>query len=182
MNLSKLVTTSLSDTDIRHFLPGIKIVNYEQLSEYKTIEELLPKSRDAVVLFVELKTNTGHWECLARSGKNIYFFDSYSKRPDSCLNWIDKYQRKQFNENIPFVSYLLNGALEEGFNVSFNNICYQDKKNISVSTCGRWCVAFCKWVLYEPTNNNPKGFYKFIKHYSKDHQLTYDLSICQLVQ
>ena len=180
-NLNKLVMEPLSDADIHRYLPGIKILNYEQLGKYKTIEQLLPKKRDAIILFVQLTTNmTGHWQCCSRSDNNIYFFDSYSTRPDKALTWVDKYMRKELNEQIPYVSYLLNSALTDGFNVSFNNICYQDKKNSSIATCGRFCVQWVKWNLYE-VNNSPKAFYKFMKKYSKDHELNYDLAICKLI-
>lgn len=181
--MSKLqdkVYESLSDLDMHKALPGVPILSYADLGKYKTIKELLPKARDAIILFVELQENIGHWQALTRSENNIYFFDSYGTRPDKALLWIDKYMRKELNEQVPYVSYLLNEALSAGFNVSFNSFRYQNKKQTSISTCGRWCIAWVKWNKNQ-VNNSPKAFNKYIKKYSKDHELNYDLSISQII-
>ena len=171
---------SLSDLDMHKALPNVPILTYEELGKYKNIEALLPKVRDAIILFVELSQGVGHWQSITRSDNNIYFFDSYGTRPDKALLWIDKYMRKELNEQVPYVSYLLNEALSAGFNVSFNSFSYQNKKNTSISTCGRWCIAWVKWNNNQG-NNSPKAFNKYIKKYSKDHELNYDLCVCEII-
>ena len=172
--------TSLSDLDIKRALPNVPILTYEDLSKYDNIAQLLPKKRDAIILFVELSQGVGHWQAITRSNKNIHFFDSYGTRPDKALLWIDKFMRKELNETVPYVSYLLNNALDAGFNVSFNSFEYQNKKNTDVSTCGRWVIAWIRWNNDQKVNT-PKAFNKYIKNYSKDHELNYDLCISQII-
>ena len=179
--LQEKVYESLSDLDMHKALPGVPILTYADLGKYDSIEQLLPEQRSAVVIFIELATNTGHWACCMRSGKKIMYFCSYGTRVDKSIKmWLTAIKRREYGEDVPFMSYLFNKALADGYDVSFNNFDYQDKKNTSVSTCGRWVISRIKWNM-EQKNNSSEAFYKFIKKYSKDHQLSLDLSICELV-
>ena len=109
--LQKKVYEPLSDLDMHKALPDVPLLTYEELGKYESIEQLLPAKRDAIILFVQLTTDSsGHWQAITRSNNNIHFFDSYGTRPDKALSWIDKYMRKELNETVPYVSYLLNKA------------------------------------------------------------------------
>ena len=179
--LQKKVYESLSDLDMHKALPDVPILTYEELGKYESIEQLLPEQRSAVVIFIELAQGVGHWACIMRSGKNIMYFCSYGTRVDKSIKmWLTAIKRREFGEDVPFMSYLFNRAIDDGYSVSFNSVCYQNKKDSSVSTCGRWVIERIKWNM-EQKNNSPQAFYKYIKKYSKDHELNFDLSICQLV-
>ena len=69
MKLQELVNTCLSDADIRK--SGCRQIMYEELDRYSSIEELLPKSIDGVIIFVELEKNIGHWQALKRNKKVV---------------------------------------------------------------------------------------------------------------
>ena len=170
----------LSDDQIHKLLPDSPIIIYEDLEKYNSIEHLLPNKRSSVVLFVKtMADNAGHWCGLARSENNIYYFDSYGLRPDKALSFAPKELRKDFGQNIPLLSYLLNKAVDSGFDVSFNEVKYQDE-NPAIMTCGKWVVSRLNFNTYE-VDNRPEIYKKLIEKYMKDWQLTSDLVICRLV-
>jgi len=65
---------SLSDLDIKKILgKTTRIIKYSELSKYTTLELLLPKHKDYVVILIEAHLNEGHWIGLCRF-KNFSLF------------------------------------------------------------------------------------------------------------
>ena len=122
-----------------------RIIKYSQLSDYASIDKLLPNKFDYVILLVELVENVGHFECLVRNGNNIFFFDPYGVRVDKSLLFADKQVRRELGQKYPLLSHMLNDALDAGFNVQFNSYQYQEK-NGNINTCGRWCSVFINFM------------------------------------
>ena len=142
----------VSDEEIHKLLPDSPIITYEELEKYENIEHLLPNKRSSVVLFVKtMADNAGHWCGLMRSDNNIYYFDSYGLRPDKNLAFAPEELRKDFGQNIPLLSYLLNKAVDDGFDVSFNEVKYQSDEK-TIMTCGRWVVSRINFNTYEVDN------------------------------
>jgi hypothetical protein len=182
MNLNEKAMIPLGDGDIRSrlFDKHIKILVYEDLSEYSSISQLLPRLKDAVIVLYQRKENFGHWVALVRDDTNIVFFDPYGYRPDKQLLWTPKYLRRQLNQKTPHLSHLLNKAVDDGFNVTFNETKYQIDGS-SINTCGRHCVSF---VNYWMKTNKPslEGYYDLMKAYKKDHELSnFDLVVTKLI-
>jgi hypothetical protein len=179
-NDSQKILTPLSDEEMQEALPNVPILRYEELEEFESIEQLLPKNRSAAVIFISTTSeNSGHWFAVMRSGKRIYYFDAYGKRPDKNLLFTPKHLRKEFGQSIPYLSYLLNKALDDGFKVSFNEVKYQDE-NPAIQTCGRWIISRINFNLYEK-NNTPANYKKMIKKMMKHYSLSPDMTICKLV-
>jgi hypothetical protein len=168
----------LSDADIKRELPNVKIINYSDLDGYSSIEQLLPRRLDAVVILVELKENVGHFEVLMRNGKNITFFDPYGVRPDKQLSWLSAYMRRQLGQEIPFMSYLLNKAVDDGFKVTFNNVKFQQQSPV-INTCGRHAISVIKFFRH--TKNPTLAKYKkYMDQLVHDNQLNYDLVVTRM--
>jgi hypothetical protein len=170
----------LSDLELRKLLPpDVPIVRYEELEKYDTIEELLPNARSAIVLFVStVEKDSGHFTALMRSNKRIMFFDPYGLRVDKNLLFAKKHLRKEFNQNIPFLSYLLNKAKDDGFKVSFNEVKYQSNDK-HIQTCGYWCASRINFNKYE-VNNSPENYKKLISKFMKDYNVGSDLAVIML--
>jgi hypothetical protein len=169
----------LSDEDLRKMLPDVPIVRYEDLEDVEDIREILNAERSAFVLFVAtVAENGGHWTALLRNRNKIYYFCSYGTRPDKNLLWAPKNLRKGFGQNIPYLSYLLNKAKDDGFKVSFNEVQYQSK-NPDIQTCGRWVASRILFHKYE-VNNSPENYKKMITKFMKENELTSDLTIVAL--
>lgn len=163
---------SLSDSDLKQLLGNdAKIMKYSQLSDVNSIEQLLPNATfDYVILLVELKDDVGHWECVVRCGKIIFFFDSYGARVDKQLLYAPKQLRKDLDQKYPLLSYLLNKALEDGFHVMFSTYKYQ-VQNGNINTCGRWCVVFINYMKHSPQKQqNFEDFCGYILNSAKKYQ------------
>ena len=119
---------SLSDTDLLNLCPNSKIVKYNDLIQYKTIDQLLDKP--CFILFETVKKNQGHWICLWKEGDTVYFFDSYGLKIEE--------QKKYVNKNmLVHANYISQLMKKSPYKVDYNPICYQGKKS---STCGRHCA------------------------------------------
>lgn len=70
----------ISDSIIREALPGIKILTYDELSNFLDFDE-----KGRLVLLYLTGENYGHWVCLFKNNEIITFHDSYGFNPDSQL-------------------------------------------------------------------------------------------------
>lgn len=172
---------SLSNLDIQHYLgENTPILNYEDLTNYDTIKQLLPKQKDFVIFLFHTEENYGHWITLIRHNKSILYFDSYGYRPDKIMDWNSNYMNKQLHQSFPQLSFLLNDAVDEGFKVTFSETQFQKRNDYDYSTCGRWVTAI---NLYYLKNKNPtlKGFYDLITSLCKSYELVPDLVVTKIL-
>jgi hypothetical protein len=179
MSVIDKVIQPLGDGDIKSHLPNIKVITYEELENYNRIEELLPRSKDAVVILYQKNEGYGHWVCICRDNMKITFFDPLGYRPDKQLLWTERYMRKKLGQSIPFLSHLLNKALKHGYKVTFNVFKFQ-KESSEVNTCGRHCVF---WIKYWMHNNNPniKEYLDILNKLKRDHELKdYDMLVSRM--
>ncbi len=149
MNYNEKLEYALSDLDIKRQLASfdVRLIEYPDLKNYETISDLLPHEKCAVVILVQIKTkHMGHWVCLTRNRNIIYLFDSLGYRPDKNLTWTPKNLRTRLGQDTPYLTYLLNGALDSNFKVWFNSNQYQ-KSSKGISTCGRHVIFFLKWFF-----------------------------------
>lgn len=115
-DLYEEVERCLSDADIKRELPDARIIDYSTLKDYHSVEQLLPKLFDYVIILVELQFNVGHWVAVLRLKNNIIYFDPYGGRVDKALSWVDKYMRKELGQETPYLTLLFNKAVDDGFN------------------------------------------------------------------
>ena len=63
--LKKIISLPMDDAEIKKEIPDIKIITYNELGQYKSLEQLLPKEKDFVILLYQTQSETsGHWVCL----------------------------------------------------------------------------------------------------------------------
>jgi len=127
------IRTPMSDGDLRRILGAdLKIVRYSNLAHANTLEELLPRNPDHLILLFETEPNVGHWTALLRYGNLFEFFDPYGMMPDKELLWIPAQRRKMLNQDEPYLSHLLDKADRWIYNKT-----RYEKMNAKVNTCGR---------------------------------------------
>ena len=51
--LKDIIADPLDDLEIRHYLPHAKIITYNELSRYKSINQLLPGETDYVIILLD---------------------------------------------------------------------------------------------------------------------------------
>ncbi len=116
----------LSGDQILEAIPNAKIIPYDVIMEYNSLNKLLPDERPIFMLYDQLHQNSeylyGHWVLLYRYNNEIHFFDSYGGAPDS--------QDKRF----PFLTYLL---LTSDDPINFNEFQFQGE---DTQVCGRYCI------------------------------------------
>jgi len=138
--LKDIIEDPLDDLEIRHYLPHAKIITYNELSRYRSINQLLPGETDYVIILYQDSPNQGHWVCLSRypKGKNgmAEFYDPYGQKPDSQLDWVNMQQRQKLGQGRKLLTPLLDCCTQK---VVYNPIKYQ-KESPEINNCGRHCV------------------------------------------
>ena len=168
------MNTSLSGDEILQLLDGnIKILRYRDLDRNQSLDDLLaPFGR--VAILIESKPNVGHWTLLHKlKGKNVEFFDSYGLCVDDELDYVNPEFRKASNQ---FKKHLTKLMIQPKYKIHYNDYPLQALKE-GASTCGRWCV--CRAINNDMSIDK---FHKQIKAMAKNHNLTKDELVCELVK
>ena len=173
--IKQVMRKPLSETDIKTILGSdTKILTYPQLAKYNTLEELLPRPYDFVVLLLLETPISGHWCCLIRNSTQYEWFDSYSNPPDADLtNWLSPSQRIKLKEDKYYLSNLLKGR-----NYIYNKVKYQEMRT-NVNTCGDHVCHRC--YKFKNEGFNLKDYQDYMKNYSKLYGLTPDQIVAQFV-
>ena len=129
--------------DIKKYLPKTRIVLNGDIAKFKNITHLLPEPIDTVILLFRSSSNKGHWVLLSRYDDIIEYFDPYGYEISHPINWIDEHQQQELNEYDHLTRLLTNSP----FNILVNKYQFQDRKNLSIATCGRWCVIRALTIL-----------------------------------
>ena len=142
----------LTNDEVQALFPGINIVAYPSLKNYKTINELCNNKYNACfILYIndspEYNCISGHWCLLINDKKDkcVHLFDPYG------MNYIDNNlieigpDRDKFMEDKPYLSELL--VSDDNIKkIYFNSFPYQKLKD-NISTCGKHCAI--RLVFYE---------------------------------
>ncbi len=136
----KIKYSPMGDDTIHSYFPDAKIMLVSELSGYNSIDELLPNNPDCVFLLYQSSPNNGHWVLLSKYDDTIEYFDSYGGVIDNPLNWTPIGVRTKLGEGKPLLSNLLE---DTDYDLIYNAVDFQDKKDNKISTCGRW--ASVRW-------------------------------------
>lgn len=126
---------SLSDKDIRRLLhDNTNVVTYEMLANVQSIEQLLAKGGNAVVLYPGAGPGIGHWTCVLytvndRGKRVIEFFDPYGMSVDAEFGMAHK--------QLP--RYMARLLYNTPYQIEYNDKPIQIMA-ADVTTCGRHCV------------------------------------------
>ena len=164
-SMEEVELNSISDTELKYYLPDCNIKTYPELRNIKDIEELLPKNDSYFILLYLDTPNSGHWTTLKRFNNDIQYFCSYGTYPDKQMNWYGKELREELGESELYLTKLLNRT---GLNVNYNDIDYQNKDNLDIVTCGRQCINFIK------SKKDLKQYFKMMSKLKKDSGKDYD--------
>lgn len=162
-NYLKYINICLSDKDILNLI-DTNIILYHNLKNYKSINQML-KNNCCIILY-QSDINFGHWCCINKIDKNIYFFDSYGMFPDKQKDYLNESKEiKKLNETDE-IKRLIKHSIYKGYHCFYNHNRLQGK---NTSTCGYWCVSFIKY------NKSEDDFYDYIEKLHKKYRISYDL-------
>lgn len=128
----------LSGEDIMRMCKNkVKIIDYETMENYKTIDDVFDNNNATIILY-ETKKNFGHWTLLLKDNDNLEFFDPYGLKPDEELKYDNNYNTRIHNGVlVPHLTHLLN---DSPYKLNYNKKRLQ-KMLKDINTCGRWCVS-----------------------------------------
>jgi hypothetical protein len=137
-----LVADPLDDKELRAALGrDAKIVPYHNLSQYRNINQLLPKKKDACMLLYENRLMDGHWVCLTKNNGEISFFDPYGEIIDKQLKYSQFSNARVQGGGDQSLHHLLETSK---LPVYYNDFKYQ-RDGGDVNTCGRHCINFIRY-------------------------------------
>jgi hypothetical protein len=164
--LDAIEHNSISDTEIRHYLPEVLILTYPELKNYMDIKQLLPKVGDFFILLYLDSVDSGHWATLKRFKDGISYFCSYGTPIDKQLTeWYTPEIRQRMGETVPYLTNLLK---KTDLNVFYNDVRYQTNKDYDIVTCGRHCLSF---IL---SGKNLKQYFKMMEKLKNQTGESYD--------
>lgn len=157
----------LTDQEVIDLVNGkAKVVTYDKLYKYKSIDDLL-KPHGAVFLLYQQDRNYGHWVALfkredRKGNVEIEVFNSYGQFPDDELFYTAKEKRKELNHDYPYLTRLLYKA-PRNYDIIYNQYPFQ-KFGKGINTCGRHTVLrllnkdkslneYVKWFTEEMGGN-----------------------------
>lgn len=171
-----LIEDPLDDLEIRNALgKDAKIIPYQDLKNYRNIDELLPKKKDAVILLYENQPMNGHFVAITKSPKEISFFDPYGEIVDKQLKYSQFSKEGVLGGRDLSLHQLLSTSRLPVF---YNDYKYQRDGN-DVNTCGRHAINFIRY-------NQKKGldledYNEMMEKARKESGLPYDELIAKLV-
>ena len=156
---------SLSDNDIKKYLPNAKIVLYNELKDYDNIEQLLPSDKTFFIVLYQDSEHSGHWCCCLRQKNLVEFYDPYGLKPDTELNWIKHGVRNSLGITDRFLTKMFD---KTKLHVVYNDADYQELKR-GVNTCGRHVVFRIKNI-----DKPLLKFHDYFKDQTKKLKMDYD--------
>ena len=170
-----IIHKPLSDDELRRVVGrDTKIMKYSELSKYDTIEQLLTKPYDFVIILLEESPNSGHWCALLRYSNLYEWFDSYGFPLDYDLtHWLTAAQRAKLHEKKKYLTFLLQGRKH-----IYNKEKYQEMKD-GINTCGSHCAYRC--YKFKHDGFDLKTYQKHVKNYCRTYGITPDMLVAEFV-
>lgn len=136
-----------SRSDLKYMLDNaVKIVTYDELLEYKTLQELLSPYQSVIILYPNNQDpEIGHWCCIfvIPGTDRLEYFDSYGCYIDSMIT--DDEDEDILHKPTKIEPKLLKLLIESpyGDNVWWNETAFQSTR-LATATCGLWVVLRLK--------------------------------------
>jgi len=182
-DMKRRITEMISDDDLIRYLGDEvkdKIVKYADLSNYKTINELLPKLNDYRIILIESEHNSGHWVCLLSSKINdkpvIEYFNSYGMKMGTDLNFISSLMNRLLGQGKNDLDKLLDTAKDD-IEIIYNKKRFQSNNN-KVNTCGRWVLL--RIIMMKHYGMNLYEFIDFIDQLKEKYNMEADIVVASL--
>lgn len=133
----KAKEVGLSDEEVLRLVDGrSNLVLYEDIHNYKTIDDLLYPYDACIILYVFQKKpyTFGHWVLMHKRGNELEYFDSYGKEIDYPLDEVPKNLKKQTNQDYAYLTKLI---VDSPYKIQYNDHQFQES-DPKIKTCGRY--------------------------------------------
>jgi len=140
--LNKEVYRSLSGDEVLDIADGkAKLIVYEDLKNFRTLDELLSPHASVVILYEwerENDSSYGHYVAVNRVKDSIEHFDSLMFLPDRELGLVPENIKKGTRQDHTYLTRLYSAS---GYPISYNHHKLQAD---DTATCGRWAGLRCR--------------------------------------
>lgn len=135
--IDERIKQPLSDADLeRYFGTGkeSEVIKYNEIADYNSIDDLLPKPFDFRIILVETAHNIGHWVLILKYGNTIENFNSYGIDIDRQKNMLSRLVNFNMGQTKNLLTKLVG---KSNYKYVINKTPYQDEGQY-INTCGRW--------------------------------------------
>lgn len=170
--LEQLDTIPLSSDDFKSTI-GVDandVLKYSQLSQFKTIEELLPNNKDFKIIFLDWGSKIGHWTCIYKLKDKYEYYNSFGNKYDNDLNVLTKCKKMILGENVKEFTRLL------GKN-KCSHSAYRTQGKES-NSCGRYVISRISFLQMGYNNDE---YHDYLDSLREKYDIDYDLVVCLLV-
>lgn len=181
--IKRRITDMIGDDDIERYLGKTghqNIIKYSELKNYKTIDKLLPKINDYIIILIESEMNSGHWVVLLKYKINnkivIEYFNSYGMKVGADLSFIGGMMNKFLGNGKNDLDNLLD-TVKDKYEIIYNKKRFQSS-NSKVNTCGRWCIL--RIIMMQKFKMDLYEFIDFIEELKKKYKVDTDI-ICAML-
>lgn len=181
--MKRRITEMISDDDLVRYLGddvNNKIVKYADLSNYKTINELLPKLNDYRIILIESEHNSGHWVVLLKYKINdkpvIEYFNSYGMKMGTDLNFISSLMNRLLGQGKNDLDKLLDTAKDD-IEIIYNKKRFQSN-NQKVNTCGRHILL--RIIMMKHYGMDLYEYINFIDQLKEKYNMETDIVVASL--
>ena len=168
--LDEIVDKPMGDDDIKEYLPHCPVILYNELKNYHSINQILPKVKSyAIILYLD-GPHSGHWTAIMKpNDKEIEYFDSYGHPPDEPLNWTSGEKKHELGIDAPYLTDLLKASRKK---IIWNKMKFQGSGDPDISTCGRHCCF--RIQMMKNRNMNIHQYGKMMERVKKQVKKPYD--------
>lgn len=181
--MKRRITEMISDNDLIRYLGdevNEKIIKYADLSNYKNINELLPKLNDYRIILIESEHNSGHWVCLLKykikDKPVIEYFNSYGMKMGTDLNFISSVMNALLGQGKNDLDKLLDTAKND-IEIIYNKKRFQSN-NQKVNTCGRWVLL--RIIMMKYYGMDLYEYINFIEQLKNKYNMEADIVVASL--
>ena len=173
-DITDVIEEPMSDIIISKYLNNPKIIEYRELKNYNSIDQLLPNNKNYCIILFR-SSNSAHWIAILKENDTIEHFCSYASKVDQYYDWNSQNENDSLGQNKKYLTNLLSICKNE---VVYNPIKYQKIDN-DIASCGRHCVIRILTMLNHDYNLN--NYYDYMKRKKNELQLSYDEIVSILV-
>ena len=175
--LEKTLSYSLSDADLRHILGNdCRIVEYNDLDKFSSMNDLLPNDGDYVIILIESKPSSGHWTSIARKNGIVTLVDSYGCKLTDELNYISRAMNRMLGNTKEELENLIK-SVPDDHEVIYNKTRLQ-AENPSIATCGRWTAA---WIQLFKLGYTLQEFLEIVEAQCEEYNVPPDVLVCKWI-
>ncbi|MBL4704208.1 MAG: hypothetical protein JKY54_06790 [Flavobacteriales bacterium] len=171
MKTKSILQAPMSNILINKYFDGkSNILSLEQIAKMTSLDQVM-RQKDHCVVYMSINgSGYGHWVCIFINSGNMYYFDSYGRKP---LIYIEEMRQRgddMQNQDFTLLKLIQESQYKDSF--FYNTVQFQSSRE-DIATCGRFVsVVLILNRIQQPFNL--KIFHDIMIGYKKKMKKSYD--------